>query len=84
MYGEKQDLVVRRLEIIGEATKNLPNEYSRKKHLEFVVEENGRFERCYIHEYFGIEYNIIWDTAGEFAAELKADRTACSGILFQK
>ncbi len=43
---EKQDLVVRRLEIIGEATKNLPNEFQEEA-LGNSVEENGRFERCY-------------------------------------
>lgn len=67
---EKQDLVVRRLEIIGEATKNLPNEF-RKKHLEIPWKKMAGLRDVIIHEYFGIEYNIIWDTVVNLLPILK-------------
>lgn len=67
---EKQDLVVRRLEIIGEATKNLPNEF-RKKHSEIPWKKMAGLRDVIIHEYFGIEYNIIWDTVVNLLPILK-------------
>ena len=41
---EKQDVIVRRLEIIGEATKNLPADFLRKTS-RYSLERNGRNER---------------------------------------
>ncbi len=58
---EKQDLVVRRLEIIGEATKNLPDEF-RKKHSDVPWKEMAGLRDVVIHQYFGINFNRIWDT----------------------
>jgi uncharacterized protein with HEPN domain len=67
---EKQDLVVRRLEIIGEATKNLPTEF-RKKHSHIPWKKIAGLKDVIIHQYFGIEYNIIWDTVVNLLPILK-------------
>ncbi|HEY4032533.1 MAG TPA: DUF86 domain-containing protein [Ktedonobacteraceae bacterium] len=67
---EKQDLVVRRLEIIGEATKNLPDEF-RKKHSDIPWKRMAGLRDVIIHQYFGIEYNIIWDTVVSLLPILK-------------
>src|SRR5947209_6994874 len=58
---EKQDLVVRRLEIIGEAAKNLPAEF-REKHSDIPWKRMAGLRDVVIHQYFGIKYDRIWDT----------------------
>ncbi|MFI5222347.1 MAG: DUF86 domain-containing protein [Bacteroidia bacterium] len=56
------DAVIRNFEIIGEATKNLSDEI---KHNHPVVpwEEMYRLRNRITHEYFAIDYEIIWDIA---------------------
>jgi uncharacterized protein with HEPN domain len=46
---EKQDLVVRRLEIIGEAAKNLPDEF-RKKHSDIPWKRMAGIRDIIIHQ----------------------------------
>lgn len=56
------DAVVRNFEIIGEATKNLPQQL-KDQYPEIPWEEMYRLRNRIIHEYFGIDYEIIWDIA---------------------
>jgi uncharacterized protein with HEPN domain len=56
------DAVVRNFEIIGEATKNLPKDL-KDKYPEVPWEEMYRLRNRVSHEYFGIDYEIIWDIA---------------------
>lgn len=67
---EKQDLVVRRLEIIGEAVKNLPDEF-RKKHSNIPWKRIAGIRDVVIHQYFGINYTVIWDTVVDALPVLK-------------
>ena len=67
---EKQDLVVRRLEIIGEATKNLPDEF-RKMHSDIPWKSIAGLRDVVIHQYFGINFNRIWDTVVNLLPILK-------------
>lgn len=56
------DAVIRNFEIIGEASKNLPKTIKEKYH--FVPwEEMYRLRNRISHEYFGIDYEIIWEIA---------------------
>src|SRR4051812_15013300 len=56
------DAVIRNFEIIGEASKNLPHALKNKyKHLPW--DAMYRLRNRISHEYFGIDYNIIWDIA---------------------
>lgn len=57
-----QDAVIRRLEIIGEAVKNIPAEF-RKKHLEIPWSELARTRDKLIHGYFGVDLDAVWSTA---------------------
>lgn len=56
------DAVIRNFEIIGEASKNLSK--SIKDKYNYVPwEEMYRLRNRISHEYFGIDYEIIWEIA---------------------
>jgi uncharacterized protein with HEPN domain len=54
------DAVVRNLEIIGEAVKKLP-EIIRSKHPNVDWKKIAGLRDILIHEYYGIDVEIIWD-----------------------
>ena len=51
---------VRSLEIIGEATKKLP-EHFRRKHPEINWKDMAGMRDVLIHDYLGVDYVIVWD-----------------------
>jgi len=53
--------VIRKFEIIGEAVKHIPNEM-RIKYPEIPWKEIAGFRDKLIHFYFGIKYDMIWNT----------------------
>jgi uncharacterized protein with HEPN domain len=53
--------VIRKFEIIGEAVKHIPNEM-RIKYPEIPWKEIAGFCDKLIHFYFGIKYDMIWNT----------------------
>ncbi|MBI5753651.1 DUF86 domain-containing protein [Candidatus Peregrinibacteria bacterium] len=68
--SQLQDAVVRRLEIIGEATKNLPEEF-RKKYPEIPWKLMAGTRDVMSHEYFGIDFIMIWNIIKKELPELK-------------
>lgn len=55
-----QDAVVRNFEIIGEASSRISADYQgNKSHLPWA-EMKGLRNRL-IHEYFGVDFNIVWN-----------------------
>jgi len=60
--SEKQDCVIRRFEIIGEATKHLTDDTKRRdKHIPWKKITGMR--DILIHEYFAIDVHFVWKTA---------------------
>jgi uncharacterized protein with HEPN domain len=51
---------VRSLEVIGEAVKQIPEEI-RSRHPEIKWKLIARMRDKLIHEYFGVDYDIVWD-----------------------
>ena len=60
--SQNMQTVIRNFEIIGEATKNLPNDL-KAKYPSIPWEEMYRLRNRISHEYFGIDYEIIWEIA---------------------
>jgi len=54
------DGVVRNLEIIGEAAKNIPSQ-TREKYPEIEWKKIAGFRDILAHEYFGIDLEVVWD-----------------------
>jgi len=62
--------VVRKLEIIGEATKNIPKSITQK-YEEIPWKEMARMRDKIIHFYFGVDYKIVWNVIKERLPEIK-------------
>jgi uncharacterized protein with HEPN domain len=56
---EKASAVIRKFEIIGEATKVLPEDL-KEKHPEIPWKEMAGFRDKLIHFYFGIKFELVW------------------------
>ena len=65
-----QDAVVRRLEIIGEATKNLPRDF-RLKYPDIPWKKMASMRDVLIHVYFRVNVQRVWKVIEEDLVELK-------------
>jgi len=54
------DAVIRNLEVIGEAIKNIPDSV-RNKYPDVEWKKIAGLRDILIHEYFGIDVDIVWD-----------------------
>ena len=62
--------VVRKLEVIGEASKNVPK-FLKQQHGELPWSDMARMRDKVIHAYFGIDYEIIWKVIKEKLPQIK-------------
>ena len=69
---EKQSAIVRQIEIIGEAVKNL-SEHFRKRHPNIPWKYIAGTRDKIIHHYFGIDLDAIWDIVKWDLPKLKRD-----------
>jgi uncharacterized protein with HEPN domain len=61
---------VRSIEIIGEAAKKLPDDF-RKQHNSIPWQKIAGMRDKLIHDYFGVDYSLVWDVAEHSLPELK-------------
>lgn len=54
-----QDAVIRRLEIIGEAVKGIPESF-RSEHPEIEWKKIAGMRDVLVHEYFSVDIELIW------------------------
>jgi uncharacterized protein with HEPN domain len=65
-----REAVERNFEIIGEAAARIPEEF-KKSHPEIEWRIIKDFRNFIIHEYFGINYQILWNTVQNRLPELE-------------
>ncbi len=67
---EKQDAVIRRLEIMGEAIRNIPEEFL-DNYPEIPWRDIVDFRNVLIHEYFDVNIERVWETIQKDIPEFK-------------
>ncbi|MFW9878733.1 MAG: DUF86 domain-containing protein [Candidatus Thorarchaeota archaeon] len=65
-----QDSIIRRLEVIGEAIKNIPNEF-KEKYKQIPWREITGMRDILIHQYFGVDLNLTWQVVDRDLLKLK-------------
>lgn len=68
---EKQDAVMRRIEIIGEAVKNISNN-TRQNYPDVPWREMAGMRDVVIHNYFGVSIGLVWRVATSDLPSLKS------------
>jgi len=65
-----QDAIIRRIEIIGEAVKNLPEDF-RRDHPEIAWQKIAGMRDVLIHQRFGVDLALAWDVIQSDIPDLK-------------
>jgi uncharacterized protein with HEPN domain len=68
--AKTMDAAVRNLEVIGEAIKKIPDDV-KHKHPEIEWKKIAGLRDILIHEYFGVDIEIVWDIIQSKLPELK-------------
>jgi uncharacterized protein with HEPN domain len=63
------DAVIRNFEIIGEASARLPENF-KEAHPEIDWHRIRGFRNRIVHDYFGIDYSIVWEIKKSFLPQL--------------
>jgi uncharacterized protein with HEPN domain len=68
--GKTQYAVIHAIEVIGEATKNIPVAV-KHRNPEVPWKKMAGMRDKMIHHYFGVDLSILWETANDLIPELK-------------
>lgn len=72
MTPQLQDSVIRRIEIIGEAVKNLPVDW-RADYPQIPWQKIAGMRDVLIHQYFGVDMELTWRVAKRELPKLKRE-----------
>lgn len=67
--NKTKDAVVRNFEIMGEAANRLPDAF-REIHNTIDWKRMRGFRNRIVHEYFGIDYSIVWNIKADYLPQL--------------
>jgi uncharacterized protein with HEPN domain len=67
---QAQDAIVRRLEIIGEAVKNIDDDF-RNKYPQIPWKKIAGMRDIIAHEYFGVKLERVWDVLRKDLPDIK-------------
>ncbi len=67
-----QDSVIRRIEIIGEAVKNIPNDF-KERYTQIPWKQITGMRDILIHQYFGVDLNLTWEVINKELLKLKKE-----------
>lgn len=65
-----QDSLIRRIEIIGEAIKNIPDDF-KKTNNQIPWKKIAGMRDILIHQYFGVDLNLTWNVIVKEIPKLK-------------
>ena len=77
---QAQDAIVRRLEIIGEAVKNIDDDF-RKNYPEIPWKKIAGLRDIITHEYFGVKLERIWEVIRKDIPDLKKKMTRIKEVI---
>ncbi|MBF0608966.1 MAG: DUF86 domain-containing protein [Candidatus Magnetobacterium sp. LHC-1] len=66
-----QDSVIRRIEVMGEAVKNIPED-TRARQQEIPWKQISGMRDILIHEYFGVDLYLVWEVVTRDIPDIKA------------
>ncbi len=78
-----QDATIRNIEIIGEATKNLSNDF-RKKYPIIPWKSLAGMRDKLIHDYFGVNFDIVWEVLKQDLPEVVKEIKKIIEIMDEK
>lgn len=65
-----QDAIIRRIEIIGVAVKNIPDDF-KKTNTEIPWKQITGMRDILIHQYFGVDLDLTWEVVKKDLPKLK-------------
>ena len=68
----RQSAILRKIEVMGEAVKNLPRDFT-KKHSSIPWEDIAGMRDKVIHHYFGVDLNKVWNVVEYELPKLKKE-----------
>ncbi len=74
----RQSAIIRQLEIIGEAVKNIPDSF-REKHPTIPWKEIAGFRDILSHAYFGVNIDRVWNIIEKDLSDLKKEIKKING-----
>jgi len=75
-----QDSIMRRIEIIGEAIKNIPDDFKEKNN-KIPWKQITGMRDILIHQYFGIDLNLTWEVIEKDLPKLKTQIISIKKVL---